>query len=60
MDASVMNVRARLNIFKGSSQSVFEDESKCLLIDVIDEMIKEALPAILSNDHLGTYLSYGI
>jgi len=38
---------------------VFEDESKCFFVDVIDEMIEEALPAILSSDPLGTCLSRG-
>jgi len=35
---------------------VFEDESECL--DMIDEMIEEVLPAIMSNDPLGTCLSH--
>jgi len=39
-----------LNIFKASSQPMLEDELKCFLIDVIDEMIKEALPAIMNKD----------
>ena len=38
---------------------MFEDESECFFIDVIDEMIKEALPTILSNNPLETYLLYG-
>jgi len=54
MDVSVMNMRVRLNIFKSSAQPVFEDESECFLVDVINEMIEKALPAILSNDPLGT------
>jgi len=59
MDFSVMNMRVRLNIFKGSIQPVFEDESECFFVDVIDEMIKEALPAILASDPLETCLSRG-
>jgi len=59
MDVSVMNMRVRLNIFKASAQLVFEDESECFFIDVIDEMIEEALPAILSSDPLETCLSHG-
>ena len=43
MDVSVMNMRPRLNIFKASAQLVFENESECFFVDVIDEMIKEAL-----------------
>ena len=35
------------------------DRSECFFIDVIDEMIEEALLAILSSDPLGTYLSRG-
>jgi len=59
MDVSVMNMRVRLNIFRACSQPVLEDESKCFFIDEIDEIIEEALPAILCNDPLGTYLSDG-
>ena len=59
MDVSVINIRVRLNIFKPSSQLVIQVESECLFIDVIDEMIEKALPIILSNDHLGTYLFHG-
>jgi len=59
MDVSVMNMRVRLNIFKACSQPVLEDESECFFVDVIDEMIEEALPAILCNDPLGICLSYG-
>jgi len=59
MDALIINIRARLNIFKASSQPVFEDESECFFIHVIDKIIKEALPTILSNDPLGTCLSHG-
>jgi len=59
MDVSVINMRVRLNIFKASAQHVLEDESECFFVDVINEMIKEALPIILSSDRLGTRLSYG-
>ena len=59
MDASVMNMRVRLNIFfKACSQPVVEDESEYFFIDVIDEMIEEASPSLLCNDPLGTYRSY--
>jgi len=58
MDVSIMSIGVRLNIFKASSQPVFEDESECFFIDVIDEMIEEALLTILSNDPLGAYLSH--
>ena len=56
MDVLVISMRVRLNTFKPSSHPVFEDESKCCFVDVIDEMIKEALPTILSNNPLGTCL----
>ena len=59
MDVLVMNMRVGLHIFKASSQLVFEDESKCFFVDEIDETIKEALFAILSNDSMGTCLSQG-
>jgi len=59
MDVSVMNIRVRLNIFKASSQPMFEDKSECVFVDVIDEMIEETLPCILSNDSLGTCLFHG-
>ena len=54
MDVSVMNMRVRPNIFKASLQPVFEDESNYFFVDVIDEIIEKALPAVLSNDPLGT------
>ena len=38
---------------------MFEDESECFFVDVIDAMIEEALPAILSSDPFGTCLSHG-
>ena len=38
---------------------MFEDESKCFFVDVIDDVIKESLPIILSNYPLGTWLCYG-
>ena len=41
-----MNMRVRLNIFK----PVLEDERECFFIGVIDEIVKEALPAILNKD----------
>ena len=41
------------------SQPVLEDESEYFFINVTDEMIEEALPAILCNDPLGTCLFYG-
>jgi len=47
-----------LNIFKASSQPAFEHESKCFFVDVIDEIINEALPTIMSNDPLGACVSY--
>jgi len=46
MDVLVMNMRVRLNIFK----PVLEDERECFFIGVIDEIVKEALPAILNKD----------
>ena len=36
MGVSVMNMRVRLNIFKFSAQPVFEDESECFFVDLID------------------------
>ena len=59
MDISVMNMRVRLNIFRVSSQPVFEDKFEWLFADVIGEMIEEALPASKSNDQLGTCLFHG-
>ena len=59
MDVLVMNMRVRLNIFKPSAQPMFEDESECFFVNIIDGMIEEALPAILNSDPLGTCLSYG-
>jgi len=46
MDVSVMNMRLRLNSFRASSQLVLEDEWECFFIDVIDEMIGDALRTI--------------
>ena len=59
MDVSIMNIRVRLNIFIASSQPMFEDEYECFFVDVIDEIIEEALPALLSSDSLGTCISHG-
>jgi len=59
MDVLVMYMRIRLNIFKTSAQPVFEDESECFLFNVIDEIIEEVLPAILSGDPLGKCLFCG-
>jgi len=58
IDVSIMNMRVMLNIFKASSQPVFEDEFECFFVDVIDEMIEEALPTIPSSGPLGAYLSH--
>ena len=38
---------------------MLEDESECFFIDLIDKIIKEALPALLNKDPLGTCLSHG-
>jgi len=38
---------------------VFEDESEYFFVKVINEMIEEPLPAILSNDPLGTSHCHG-
>ena len=43
MDIPVMNMGFKLNIFKAFAQPVFEDQSECFFVDVIDKMIKEAL-----------------
>ena len=59
MDVQVMNIRVRINILKVSFQPMFEDESECFFINVIDKMIEEVLHAILSNDPLGACLSRG-
>ena len=58
-DVSDVNMRASLYIFKASPQPLFEDEYEYFFVDVIDEMIEEALPAILNNHTLGSYLSHG-
>ena len=57
-DVSVLNMRVRLNIFKASSQPMFEDEHEFFFVDVIDEMIKEALLAIMISDPFVTNLSH--
>jgi len=44
IDVSVMNMKFRLNIFKVSSQPVFEDEFDYFFVNVIDEMMIEVLP----------------
>jgi len=58
IDVSVLNMRVRLNIFKASSQPMFEDEHEFFFVDVIDEMIKEALLAIMISDPFVTNLSH--
>ena len=57
-DVSSMNMRVRLNIFKVSSQLVFEDESKCFIVEVINKIIEVVLFVILSKDPLGAYVSH--
>ena len=49
----VMSMRVGLNIFKASSQPSLKYESKCFLVDLIDEMVEEALHILLSFDPLG-------
>ena len=58
MNVLVMNMSIRLNIFNVSSQHMFEDEYECSFIDVIEEIIEEALLDILTCDSFGTYLSH--
>ena len=53
MDVLAMTIRVRLKIFKDSSRSLLEDESKCFFVDASHEMLKEALPTILNRDALG-------
>ena len=38
---------------------MFEDESECFFVNVINEIIEEGLLAVLSNDPSGTCLFYG-
>jgi len=52
-------MRVRLKIFKASSQPVVKDESKCFIVDVLDEIIEDALLDILNKDSLETCLFYG-
>ncbi|KAF7810626.1 uncharacterized protein G2W53_037369 [Senna tora] len=47
MDVSVLNMRVKLNVFKASSQPSIYDDSDCFKVDIIDEIIQEALPTIL-------------
>ena len=37
---------------------MLEDKSKCLFVDVVEEMIEEPRPAIVKQDPLGTCLSH--
>ena len=43
-NATVLNMRVRIDIFKACSKHSFEDESERFFIDVIDEMVEEAFP----------------
>ncbi|KAF7841765.1 uncharacterized protein G2W53_004063 [Senna tora] len=43
---------------EASSQPSIYDDSDCFKVDIIDEIIQEALPTILSKDPLETTLTY--
>jgi len=59
IDVSAINMRARVNILTAFSQPVFEDEFDCFFIDVVDEIIEDALPTILNTHHLVSFFPVG-
>lgn len=50
MDVSFGNMKVRLNVFNASNQPPKEDE--CFFMDVVDELVEDALPYILAEDSL--------
>ena len=52
-------MRVRLNIFKVSFNLCLKMNLNVSFIDVVGEMIEEALHVIVNEDPLVTYLSYG-
>ncbi|XP_021747322.1 uncharacterized protein LOC110713162 [Chenopodium quinoa] len=58
MDVSVLNMRIKLNIFKASTHPTIENESECFLVELIDELVEESLPALISKDALETSISH--
>ena len=56
MDVSFGNMKVRLNVFKASHQPPKKED--CFAIDVIDELVEEALPYILTEDPLEACLSH--
>jgi hypothetical protein len=55
MEISFRHMKVKLNIFQASQCSSPDEE--CYTVDVIEELIEEALPTILSNDPLEACLT---
>ncbi|XP_059627731.1 uncharacterized protein LOC132270568 [Cornus florida] len=56
MDISFGNMKVKLNIFSASQHP--QGEYECFSLDIIDEMVKESLLFILSQDPLETCLAH--
>ena len=56
MEVSFGNMQVKLNVFQASQQPHERDE--CLLVDVVDEIVEEALPSILVEDPLEACLAH--
>ena len=56
MDLSFGNMKARLNVFNAAQQPSKEDD--CFAVDVIDGLVEEALPYILTEDPLEACLAH--
>ncbi|XP_059650697.1 uncharacterized protein LOC132296522 [Cornus florida] len=56
MDIAFGNMQVKLHIFHATQHPSNEDD--CFLVDVIDEVVEESLPFILSKDPLETCMSH--
>ncbi|KAF5933586.1 hypothetical protein HYC85_029757 [Camellia sinensis] len=56
MEVSIGNMQVKLNIFQASQQP--HEREECLLVDVVDEIVEEALPSILVEDPLEACLAH--
>ena len=56
MEVSFGNMQVKLNVFQASQQP--HEREECLLVDVVDEIVEEALPSILVEDPLEACLAH--
>ena len=56
MEVSFGNMQVKLNVFQASQQP--HEREECVLVDVVDEIVEEALPSILVEDPLKACLAH--